>query len=193
MFTEDMVRGKLIVYSGPSGVGKGTVKKLFFDNKKLNLKYSVSATTRNIRPGEVNGKDYYFLTKDEFTKWIHEGKFLEWAEYAGNYYGTPIEMVNEELSKGYNVLLEIEVEGVKQVIKKMPDAITIFLLPPSIEELRKRLTNRGTESKEVVEQRLQVAEKEMQLKDLFQYKVINQHSDEAAKEIVKILEKKLHV
>ncbi len=188
-----MVRGKLIVYSGPSGVGKGTVKQLFFDVKKLKLKYSVSATTRNMRPGEVNGEDYYFLTKDEFRSWIDQGKFLEWAEYAGNYYGTPIDMVNHELANGNNVLLEIEVEGVKQVIQKMPEAITIFLLPPSIEELRRRLTNRGTEKPEVVEKRLAVAEQELALKNLFHYKVVNITPEQAAKEIVEILEKNLHV
>ncbi|MBQ3253790.1 MAG: guanylate kinase, partial [Acholeplasmatales bacterium] len=123
-------RGLLVVISGPSGVGKGTVRKALFDMKNHNLTYSVSMTTRKIRPGEVDGKDYYFVSKEEFEKKIEDGKFLEYAEFVGNYYGTPLDKVNEKLDAGNEVVLEIEVEGAQQVKEKMPDCVMIFIVPP---------------------------------------------------------------
>ncbi len=182
-----MKKGKLIIYAGPSGVGKGTVKEKFFDNKDLNLTFSISATSREKRAGETHGIEYFFLSKKEFEEWIKEDKFIEWAEYIGNYYGTPKQYVEEQLNNGKNVLLEIEIQGVEQVLKKYPDAIKIFLLPPSIEVLRERLSKRSTESEEVLEKRISRAKKEIEYKDLFDYIFINDDIEQVANEIKQIL------
>ena len=128
-------RGLLIVISGPSGVGKGTVRRALFNMPKHNLTYSVSMTTRKMRPGEVDGVDYYFVTKEQFEQKINEGKLLEHAEFVGNYYGTPLDKVNEKLDNGNEVVLEIEVEGALQVKSKMPDCVMIFLVPPGKQAL----------------------------------------------------------
>ncbi len=180
-------RGLLIVISGPSGVGKGTVRKALFNMPKHNLTYSVSMTTRNIRPGEVDGKDYYFVTRDEFEKRIDEGKFLEHAEFVGNYYGTPLDKVNEQLDNGKEVVLEIEVEGALQVKKKVPDCVMIFLVPPSKEDLYKRLRSRGTESEEIIEQRVQKANREFKKAKYYDYIVVNDDVDNAADRILAII------
>lgn len=187
-----MKKGKLIIYSGPSGAGKGTVKELFFNSENLNLVYSVSATTRSPRKNEKNGIDYFFLSREEFEKWIKEHKFLEWAEYVGNLYGTPAHYVDKLLNEGKNVVLEIEVEGVKQVLAKRPDAISIFLVPPSIDELELRLTKRGTDSKEVISKRIERAKYEMSLHKMFKYVVVNHSPETAAEEIIDILIKELN-
>ncbi len=188
--------GKLIVFCGPSGSGKGTVQSYFLDRQDFNLHFSISATTRNKRKNEIDGKDYFFLDKNEFQKWIGENKFLEYAEFSGNYYGTPLENVENKIKEGKNVFLEIEVEGVKQVLKKIPDAITIFLKPPSIEELEKRLRKRDTESEVAIQTRIKKAKEEIIFSESgshFKYKVINDKLEIAVDEIIDILKEELNV
>lgn len=186
-----MKKGKLIVYAGPSGVGKGTVKDMFFNKPELNLHWSVSATSRSPREGEVHGHHYHFLTNEEFTNWVEQGKFIEWAEFVGNKYGTLKENVDKQLEEGKNVFLEIEILGVKQIIEKMPEAVTIFLAPPSMEELENRLRSRGTESEETISNRVQRAKEEMAEKDLFKYVVVNDEVEKAATEIEEIIKKEI--
>lgn len=189
-----MKLGKLIVFCGPSGSGKGTVEKKFLYDPEFNFHFSISATTRKPRPNEVEGSHYHFLTKPEFEKWIEEDKFIEWAEFINNYYGTPIGPVKKMLAEGKNVFLEIEILGVLQVVEKMPEAITIFLAPPSIEELKKRLILRGTETPEIINDRVARAKEEIKYSDdksVFKYKVINDDVDKAAEEIKEIIRKEV--
>ena len=179
-------KGKLLVVSGPSGCGKGTVlKKVLKENS--NIYYSVSATTGAPRYGEENGIHYYFITKEEFEKKISEGGMLEYAEYVGNYYGTPKDIVLAKLEKGYDVILEIEVKGAMQIRKAVPEAILVFIAPPSMDELEKRLIGRGTEKIDVIKSRLKKAEKEMQYQNEYDYLVINDEISIAAEEIAAIL------
>lgn len=180
-------RGLLIVISGPSGVGKGTVRKALFERENHNLKYSVSMTTRKKREGEVDGKDYYFVSKEEFLKRIDEGKFLEHAEFVGNYYGTPLDKVNEQLEKGNEVVLEIEVEGAMQVKSKVPDCVLIFIVPPSKEALYDRLKKRGTESEDVIQARIAKANREFKVAKNYDYIVVNDDVDNAADRIMAII------
>ena len=180
-------RGLLVVISGPSGVGKGTVRKALFNMPKNNLVYSVSMTTREKRPGEVDGVDYYFVTKDEFIKRKKQGKFLETAEFVNNYYGTPLDKVNEQLDNGNEVVLEIEVEGAKQVKKKMPDCVMIFIVPPGKKALYDRLRRRGTETEEVIQERIQKANREFKLAYLYDYIVVNDDVNNAADRIMAII------
>ncbi len=180
-------RGLLIVISGPSGVGKGTVRKALFEMKNHNLTYSVSMTTRKMREGEVDGKDYYFVTKDEFLKQIDDGNFLEYAEFVGNYYGTPLDKVNQKLDEGKEVVLEIEVEGALQVKKKVPDCVMIFLVPPSKEELYNRLKNRGTEAEEIIQKRIEKANREFKVAPKYDYIVVNDEVNNAADRIMAII------
>ncbi len=180
-------RGLLIVLSGPSGVGKGTVRKALFNMPGHNLEYSISMTTRKQRPGEVDGKDYYFVTREEFERRISEHKFLEYAEFVGNYYGTPLDLVNEKLQQGNEVVLEIEVQGALQVREKCPDAVFIFLAPPSKQALYDRLRSRGTESEEIIEQRVKKADKEFQLAYKYDYIVVNDTVENAADRIRAII------
>lgn len=180
-------RGLLVVISGPSGVGKGTVRKALFNMPKHNLTYSVSMTTRKMRPGEVDGTDYYFVSKDEFEQKIEDGKLLEHAEFVGNYYGTPLDKVNEQLDMGHEVVLEIEVEGALQVKKKMPDCVMIFLVPPGKQALYDRLKGRGTESDEVISQRIEKANREFQKAYLYDYIVVNDEVNNAADRIMAII------
>ena len=180
-------RGLLVVISGPSGVGKGTVRKALFNMPNHNLVYSVSMTTRKIRPGEVDGRDYYFVSKEEFENRIKEGKFLEYAEFVGNYYGTPLDKVNENLDRGNVVVLEIEVEGAQQVKKKMPNCVSIFLVPPGKQALYDRLRHRGTESEEIIEQRVQKANREFKKAKYYDYIVVNDEVNNAADRIMAII------
>lgn len=182
-----MNKGKVIVFSGPSGVGKNTVRKFFQNDKELNLAFSISMTTRKIRPGEVDGVDYHFVSQDAFAKAIQEGDLLEYAEFAGNYYGTPSWAVEKLRHKGKNVLLEIEVQGALQVMNKLKDEVSIFLIPPSIEDLRKRLETRGTETQEVINRRLAKATMEINLKQEYNHVVLNDEPQRAAKEIKNII------
>jgi guanylate kinase len=182
-----MKKGKLIVFSGPSGVGKNTVRKLFDSVNDLNLYYSVSHTTRPIRVGEVHGKDYFFISREKFDEMIKNKLFLENAEFVGNKYGTSSEIVNEKLNEGKNVILEIEVAGAKQVMNKVKDAVSIFLVPPSFEDLEKRLRTRATESDEKIKLRLLKASEEMKSVDLYKYVVVNDEPQRAADEIIAII------
>lgn len=179
--------GKLIILSGPSGVGKGTVRAKLFENESLNLGYSISMTTRQPRPNEQDGVDYFFVSNDEFDQKIAQGELLEWAEFVGNKYGTPKAYVDSLLKKGINVLLEIEVQGALQVMAKCPEALTIFLVPPSLEELERRIRGRRTEKEEVVQARLSKAAKELATKDEYKYVVVNNTVEQAAQEIEDIL------
>lgn len=180
-------RGLLIVLSGPSGVGKGTVRKAVFESEDNDFQYSVSMTTRKPRPGEVDGVDYHFRTREEFEAMIEAGEMLEYAEYVGNYYGTPLTYVNKTLDEGHDVFLEIEVQGAKQVKEKAPNGVFIFLTPPDLAELKSRLIGRGTDSIEVIEKRIQVAREEIELMALYDYAVVNDEVPLAVKRIKDII------
>lgn len=177
----------LIVLSGPSGVGKGTVRKAIFAQDNNKFDYSVSMTTRQMRPGEVNGKDYYFVTKEEFEKEIAEGGMLEYAQYVDNYYGTPLKYVNEMLDEGKDVFLEIEVKGAMQVREKVPDGLFIFLTPPDLMELRQRLVNRGTDDLDVIDMRMKKAVGEIEMMQNYDYAVVNDEVEAAAEKIKTII------
>ncbi len=180
-------RGLLIVFSGPSGVGKGTVRAKIFESEN-NFKYSVSMTTRKQRPGEVDGRDYYFRTREQFEEMIRQGQMLEYAEYVGNYYGTPLTYVNQTLDEGKDVFLEIEVQGALQVKNKVPDGVFVFLTPPDLEELRERLVGRGTDSLEVIASRLEKAKEEIRLMSEYDYAVVNDEVELAAGRVKQIIE-----
>lgn len=181
-------RGLLIVFSGPSGVGKGTVRQEIFSTPDHKFEYSVSMTTRQKRPGEVDGVDYFFRTREEFEGLIKNGQMLEYAEYVGNYYGTPLTYVNETLDKGIDVFLEIEVQGALQVKKKVPDGVFIFLTPPDLDELKDRLVGRGTDSEEVIRQRIERAKEEIALMREYDYAVVNDEVPLAAERVKRIIE-----
>lgn len=176
-------KGILIVLSGPSGVGKGTVRKAVFSRPDAKFEYSISMTTRKPREGEVDGVDYFFKTREEFEDLIKKGKLLEYAEYVGNYYGTPVDYVKETLESGKDVFLEIEVQGAKQVREKFPEGLFIFLMPPSLEELKNRITGRGTESVELIHDRMEVARKEIELTSMYDYVVVNDDVERAVDKI----------
>ncbi|MFC4354401.1 guanylate kinase [Chryseomicrobium palamuruense] len=176
-------RGILIVLSGPSGVGKGTVRKELFSTPETNYEYSISMTTRAPREGEVDGVDYFFKSKKEFEELIAQGRLLEYANYVGNYYGTPLDYVNATLDAGRDVFLEIEVQGARLVREKAPDALFIFLAPPSLRELESRLVGRGTETEEVIEARIAAAREELAMMDLYDYVVENDQVDRACDKI----------
>lgn len=180
-------RGLLIVLSGPSGVGKGTVRKELFKQPNTNYEYSISITTRKPREGEVDGVDYFFRTREEFEKLIEEGKLLEYAEFVGNYYGTPLDYVNETLDAGRDVFLEIEVQGAAQIREKMPEALFIFLAPPSLSELERRLIERGTESEEIIKKRIETAKEELEMMKLYDYVVENDEIQKACEKINAII------
>ncbi|CAM4245514.1 guanylate kinase [Erysipelothrix inopinata] len=186
-----MKRGLLIIFSGPSGVGKGTVRKLFFDREELNLAFSISITTRSPRNGEVDGRDYYFVTHDRFQEAIENEELLEHAEFVGNYYGTLISEVERLRDMGKNVLLEIEVQGALQVIDKVPDSLSIFLVPPSMEELKRRIEGRQTESQDVINSRLEKAAKEMELMNHYRYVICNEDPQLAADSVALIIKRNI--
>ncbi len=189
------MKNKIIIISGPSGVGKKTIIDQFINDPKLNIKYSISATTRKPREGETHGKDYYFLDNQDFVKKINNNDFLEWAEFANNKYGTLKSEINNIL-KTSNVILEIEVQGAVQVINQIKnmnnDFISIFIVPPNIEELEKRLRNRNTETEEKIKLRLAKAKEELKQQDIYNYIVLNDNATRAANEIVDILKKSLN-
>jgi guanylate kinase len=180
-------RGLLVVLSGPSGVGKGTVRSALFNMTGHDLVYSVSMTTRSPREGEVNGREYYFVSHDEFAQRIKEDKFLEYAEFVNNYYGTPLDEVNKQLDDGKEVVLEIEVQGALQVRERMKEAIFVFIAPPTMQDLYDRLTSRGTESPEMVEARCEKARREVKLAYLYDYIVVNDTVENAADKIMAII------
>lgn len=181
------MRGRLIVVSGPSGAGKSTLIRASLEAVP-ELAYSVSATTRDPRPGEVDGKDYIFLSREEFECWIEEDRFLEWAEYSGNLYGTPEQKVEELLDDGRSVILEIELQGARQVRTKRPDAVMVFVRAPSLEETRRRLTGRATETEEALESRLATAVGEVAARDEFDYEVVNEDREKARKKVIEIMQ-----
>lgn len=181
-----MSKGKLFVISGPSGAGKSTVIAQLL--KRLNNVYfSVSATTREPRRGERDGKDYFFVTRDEFEKMIQRGELLEYAEYVGNYYGTPAAPCNEKLDMGWDVILDIETKGAEQIMANKPDAIGIFLFPGSFEILEQRLRLRSTDSEEKIRQRLIQARTECKKATMYKYIIINDRVETAAEEAVSII------
>ena len=166
-------RGLLIVLSGPSGVGKGTVRKAIFEEEGIDFQYSISATTRQPRVGEVDGEDYFFVSREEFEQKIVNGDMLEYAQYVNNYYGTPKSFIDEALASGRDVFLEIDVQGALQVKSKMPEGIYIFLTPPDLTNLRERLVGRGTDSQEVIEKRVAAARDELKQMINYDYAVEN--------------------
>jgi guanylate kinase len=180
-------RGLLIVLSGPSGVGKGTVRKELFSQPDTNYEYSISMTTRAPRVGEVDGVDYFFKSREEFEQLIEQGGLLEHAEFVGNYYGTPLAYVHETLDAGRDVFLEIEVQGAAQIREKAPDALFIFLAPPSISELEQRLIGRGTEPEDVIARRIATAREEVEMMSLYDYVVENDEVQNACDKINAII------
>ena len=184
--------GKLFVLSGPSGVGKGTVRDNILKDKSINLVFSISMTTRKPREGEIDGVHYFFVSKERFEKAIENDELLEYASFVGNYYGTPRNFVNKLLNDGYNVLLEIEVQGAEQVMRKCPDAITIFMMPPSFEELEKRIRGRRSEPEQIVQQRLEKARNEMKLVNNYKFVVTNDIVENASKKIADIIKSEMN-
>ena len=183
-----MKQGKVIILSGPSGVGKGPIVKELL-RRFPHLTLSVSATTRSPREGELDGREYYFITKDDFEKRIENGEMLEYARYVDNYYGTPADAVKRQLEKGLGVILEIEVQGAKQVMSKTPEAVSIFILPPDRQALIDRLHGRGTEAEEVIQKRVAMALSELDTADQYRYQVVNDDLDDAIADIIDILGK----
>ncbi len=179
-------KGLLVVLSGPSGAGKDTVlNNLLAKNK--NIRISTSATTRSPREGEVDGEDYYFISNEEFVQLISKDGMLEYAEYCGNYYGTPYDQVESWLCKGRDVVLEIEVKGGAQVMKRCPDAVSIFIIPPSLKELEMRLKNRATEPDKIIEKRLNIAREEINAAKDYNYIVVNDTVEQCATDICNII------
>ncbi|CAM3143023.1 guanylate kinase [Leuconostoc rapi] len=166
-------RGLLIVLSGPSGVGKGTVRKAIFEEEGIDFQYSISATTRQPRVGEVDGEDYFFVSHEAFEEKISNGDMLEYAQYVNNYYGTPKSFIDETLASGRDVFLEIDVQGALQVKSKMPEGVYIFLTPPNLTNLRERLVGRGTDSQETIEKRVTAARDELKQMINYDYAVEN--------------------
>lgn len=181
-----MLSAQLIVITGPSGVGKGTLVRQLLEYYP-NLHLSVSATTRLPRAGEIDGKEYYFVTKERFRQMIQDGKLLEWTEFAGNCYGTPRLAVEEKLQQNISVLLEIEIEGAKQIKQTFPKAFRIFILPPSFDELEHRLRQRGTESEEDILRRLERAKEEIALGEEFDRQIINDDLETALTALITVI------
>jgi len=179
--------GILFILSGPSGVGKGTVRKRLFE-ERMELQYSISMTTREMRSGESEGVDYFYKSKEDFEQLIEDDQLLEYAKYVNNYYGTPRNYVEETLAKGKDVFLEIEVQGALQVKENFPQGVFIFLFPPSLEELKNRIVNRGTESQELVINRLKEARKEIEMMHAYDYVVVNDDVSLAVERVKAIIQ-----
>jgi guanylate kinase len=181
------LRGRLIVFSGPSGAGKSTLIRDALENVR-ELAYSVSATTRPPREGEVEGRDYIFLSREVFERWISEGRFLEWAEYSGNLYGTPEHPVEESLDRGLSVILEIELQGAREVRERRPDAVMIFVRAPSLDETRRRLEGRATETSEAMQSRMETAVREVSASGEFDLELINGDRDTARRSMLELMQ-----
>ena len=179
-------RGKLIILSGPSGAGKSTVVFKAIQNRD-DFCFSTSVTTRKPRPGEVDGREYFFIDREKFDEMVSNGELLEYAQYVTNCYGTPRSYVEEKLAEGKNVILDIEIQGARQVHDKIPEAITIFIMPPSLEELRQRLVKRGTDSADAINARIARAEQEVQEADFYTYLIVNDQIEKAAMEFNAII------
>lgn len=179
-------RGILVLYTGSSGVGKGTIMAELL-KRDPSIRLSVSNTTRDPREGEIDGVHYNFVTKEQFEELIDSNGYLEYAKYCDNYYGTPKKQVEDLLDEGYNVFLEIEVQGGLQILEKYPDVLSIFILPPSMEVLEKRLRNRGTEKEDVILKRLEEAKNEIGFKDRYRFNVVNGELETAVDEVLEIL------
>ncbi len=182
------MRGRLIVVSGPSGAGKDTLIRAALEAIP-ELALIASATTRKPREGEVDGRDHVFLSREEFERWIEEDRLLEWAEYSGNLYGTPKQSVEELLERGRSVILRIELQGARQIKERRPDAVMVFVRAPSLEETRRRLESRATESSESVESRMATAIKEIAARDEFDYEVVNGEYEQARKDMIETLQR----
>jgi len=179
-------KGQVIVITGPSGVGKGTILKNVMEADK-SLCFSVSATTRAARPGEVDGVDYYFVTRERFDEMVKDGELLEYAEYSGNCYGTPRKPLEKLLNEGYDVILDIEIQGARNVMKTFPEAIFTFIMPPSFETLEKRLIKRGTETPEKMALRLETAKRELECFKEFQYIIVNDKLEDAVEDFKAVI------
>lgn len=179
-------KGKLIVISGPSGAGKSTVVFKAIEDRK-DMCFSISVTTRKPRPGETDGVEYFFVDPDRFKEMVENDELLEHAEYVANFYGTPRHYVEEKLAAGMNVILDIEVQGARQINEKMPDAVKIFIIPPSLDELRRRLEGRGTDTARAIEARLIRARQEYKEADFYDYIIVNDDAEKAAKELNAII------
>lgn len=184
-----MKKGKLIIFVGPSGVGKATIEHLLFKQKGLDLEFSISATTRGPRPSEVNGKDYYFISKDEFTKKISNHDFLEWSNHFNLYYGTLKSEIDRITNSKKHAFLEIETNGAIEIFNKVDkkNIVSIFIMPPSMDDLEKRIRKRNTETDLEILMRLKKAQREVKLSNLFNYVVVNKDVEETVKEIKKII------
>lgn len=180
--------GRLFIISAPSGTGKTTLCKAVL-NRFADMLFSVSFTTRMPRNGEQHGVDYNFISKNDFIKKIENGKWVEWAQVYGNYYGTCSESVNTGLASGKDILLDIDVQGTIQILKQYPESIAVFIIPPSIEALRHRLKSRGTDTGEIIEKRLKAARLEMEKKNLYHHVVVNDKLQEAAEELIGIIQR----
>ena len=181
-----MSRGILFVVSAPAGCGKDTILEKALA-KEINLCYSVSATTRAMRAGETEGISYYFKSKEEFEKMIADGELLEHTEYCGNYYGTPKQTVKDSIELGQNVVLKIEIEGAENVKRLIPEAVLVFILPPTMQELKRRLHKRSTEDEETIERRLKQAEKEISFAENYDYIIVNEDLDKAVQDLISIV------
>jgi guanylate kinase len=180
--TESQSHGKLIVLTGPSGVGKGTLMRSLL-TRHPELYYSVSATTRSPRPGEIDGKHYHFVDRSKFEKLVASGEFLEWAEFAGNYYGTPRQAVLNQINSGKSVVLEIELDGARQIRNSFEDAYSIFILPPNLTELEKRIRGRGQDPEDAIARRLHRAQEEINAADEFDLQIVNDDFEAALSSI----------
>ena len=187
-----MKKGLLIVYSGLSGVGKGTILQKLMPMEDLNLAYSVSMTTRAKREGEVDGQSYFFVSKERFKEAILNGELLEHARFVENDYGTPKDYVEKMRNEGKNVILEIEIRGAKQVLEKCPDALSIYIVPPTMEELERRIRERNTEDEDTIMKRIAKARREMQEIDFYEHVVCNDDLDKATQEIRDIILKEMN-
>ncbi|KAI4453564.1 guanylate kinase-related [Holotrichia oblita] len=185
----EIQKGNLIIISGPSGVGKGTVRARLFKKHDLNLIYSISCTTRKPRATELDGIDYYFIAEEQFEKMIAEDKFLEWTKFVNNYYGTPTQFVDESIAAGKNVILEIEIDGAQKVLAKRPDAVTVFIIPPSLADLERRIRQRRSESEEIIKMRMDKAREEIKFCKDYQHVVVNDSVIKASNKIAKIIKK----